>query len=56
MDEHWLDNVLKLLSPKLKANHVALLQKLSQEMRDDYLMSVKKAIGKLHSSIVPSNS
>ncbi|KAJ3105677.1 Dynein heavy chain 7, axonemal [Phlyctochytrium planicorne] len=44
MEESWLENVLKLLSEKLKTHHQETLSMLSGEMRDDYHMSVKKAI------------
>ncbi|KAI8853125.1 dynein heavy chain and region D6 of dynein motor-domain-containing protein [Chytridium lagenaria] len=44
MEDEWLDNVLKLLSEKLKVHHQITLDSLSSEMRDDYHMSVKKAI------------
>ncbi|KAJ3286989.1 Dynein heavy chain 7, axonemal [Borealophlyctis nickersoniae] len=44
MEDEWLYNVLKLLSGKLKNQHQATLHMLSGEMREDYHMSVKKAI------------
>ncbi|KAJ3217583.1 Dynein heavy chain 7, axonemal [Dinochytrium kinnereticum] len=44
MEDEWLDNVLKLLSERLKTYHQTTLASLSSEMRDDYHMSVKKAI------------
>ncbi|KAJ3193186.1 Dynein heavy chain 7, axonemal [Irineochytrium annulatum] len=44
MENEWLENVLNLLSEPLKTNHQHTLSTLSSEMRDDYHMSVKKAI------------
>ena len=45
MENQWLYNVLKLLPKGLKNRHQESLGVLSGEMRDDYHMSVKKAIG-----------
>ncbi|BFZ21958.1 hypothetical protein BsWGS_24997 [Bradybaena similaris] len=44
MEDAWLQNVLKLISAKLKEGHQDTIDNLSDEMRDDYLLSVKKAI------------
>ncbi|TPX68902.1 hypothetical protein SpCBS45565_g02819 [Spizellomyces sp. 'palustris'] len=44
MEDEWLANVLKLLPQSLKVWHQNTLQALSGEMREDYHMSVKKAI------------
>ncbi|KAI8615245.1 dynein heavy chain and region D6 of dynein motor-domain-containing protein [Chytriomyces sp. MP71] len=44
MEDEWLSNVLGLLSESLKSNHKVAVISLSNEMRDDYHMSVKKAI------------
>ncbi|KAJ3073863.1 Dynein heavy chain 7, axonemal [Podochytrium sp. JEL0797] len=44
MEDEWLSNVLGLLSDNLKSNHKVTVGSLSNEMRDDYHMSVKKAI------------
>ncbi|KAJ3108807.1 Dynein heavy chain 7, axonemal [Phlyctochytrium bullatum] len=44
MEEVWLQNVLNLLSSELKLRHETTVQMLSSEMKDDYHMSVKKAI------------
>ncbi|TPX70976.1 hypothetical protein CcCBS67573_g06369 [Chytriomyces confervae] len=44
MEDEWLSNVLSLLSENLKSNHKITVFSLSNEMRDDYHMSVKKAI------------
>jgi hypothetical protein len=46
MNESWLDNVLRLLPLRLKGNQTTL-GTLATEMRDDYTLSVKKAIGTL---------
>lgn len=46
MKNEWLGNVLKLLPASLKAKHENTLNMLDGEMREDYHMSVKKAIGK----------
>lgn len=44
MEDKWLYNVKKLLPNRLKVSHQAVLSALSNEMREDYHMSVKKAI------------
>jgi dynein heavy chain len=44
MKQEWLTNVLRLLPHNLKHNHKETLDVLSSEMREDYHMSVKKAI------------
>jgi dynein heavy chain len=44
MEESWLHNVLKLI-PEVLKRHTSSIEFLSSEMRDDYHMSVKKAIG-----------
>nr|KAJ3423148.1 Dynein heavy chain 7, axonemal [Polyrhizophydium stewartii] len=43
MEEKWLSNVLRLIPAKLKTLQLSV-QQLSAEMREDYHMSVKKAI------------
>ena len=47
MEDSWLDNVLHLVSEELKKGHNETIDNLSDEMREDYLLSVKKAIGTL---------
>nr|XP_032821318.1 dynein heavy chain 7, axonemal isoform X2 [Petromyzon marinus] len=46
MEEEWLQHVLALVPQTLRSHpsHLATIHGLSQEMRDDYLVSVKKAI------------
>lgn len=44
MEHDWLKNVLKLIPVGLKRKHQETLDVLSSEMREDYHMSVKKAI------------
>ncbi|KAI8819310.1 dynein heavy chain and region D6 of dynein motor-domain-containing protein [Fimicolochytrium jonesii] len=44
MEDQWLENVLRLLPDELKVFHQMTLDTLSAEMREDYHMSVKKAI------------
>ncbi|KAJ1556901.1 hypothetical protein HK096_010209, partial [Nowakowskiella sp. JEL0078] len=44
MEEKWLENVLGLLPKTLRKKHRPTIQTLSAEMREDYHMSVKKAI------------
>lgn len=45
MEDMWLDNVLQMVPKRLK--HLGeSIEGLSDEMREDYLLSVKKAIGK----------
>ncbi|KAL3855114.1 hypothetical protein ACJMK2_014343, partial [Sinanodonta woodiana] len=44
MEDSWLENVLALVSERLKDGHLETIDNLSDEMREDYLLSVKKAI------------
>ena len=44
MEDSWLKSVLDLVPDRLKFFKRSL-DKLSEEMREDYLLSVKKAIG-----------
>ena len=44
MEDKWLNNVKRMLPDKLKLSHQLVLASLSNEMREDYHMSVKKAI------------
>lgn len=50
MKNEWLSNVLKLLPHELRQKQKAKLALLSNEMKEDYHMSVKKAIGIVLSS------
>merc|ERR1712048_1441038 len=43
LEDHWLGNMFSLVDNSLK-HHEALVEDLSNEVRDDYLLSVKKAI------------
>lgn len=44
MEDSWLENVLRLV-PNNLLRLSRTVQLLSDEMKDDYLLSVKKAIG-----------
>lgn len=44
MDRSWLDHILALLDSRLKARGPQLIDSLSQDIREDYLLSVKKSI------------
>ena len=46
METAWLVNVLQMVPSRLKKLE-ASIESLSDEMREDYLLSVKKAIGTL---------
>jgi len=44
LDRSWIGRVLDLLAPRLRQDKDELITCLVDEMRDDYLLSVKKAI------------
>ena len=54
MEDSWLENVLSLISVELKDGHTDTIDNLSDEMREDYLLSVKKAIGRLIDKVFSS--
>ena len=46
LEGEWLEHVLDKISPALKAYCPPSVERLSEEMREDYLLGVKKSIGK----------
>jgi len=50
MEDSWLENVLALVPEQLKSLS-GTIEAVSDEIREDYLLSIKKAIGTVRSFI-----
>jgi len=44
LDRSWIERILALIAPRLRQHQDELIGCLKEEMREDYLLSVKKAI------------
>ena len=44
MEESWVDNILARVSDSLKVDREAIIEGLCDEVSEEYLLSVKKAI------------
>jgi hypothetical protein len=53
LDEHRINDTLSRLPSELRQNWDPLVHTLTDEMKEDYLLSVKKAIGKTNEGSNP---
>ena len=51
LDEHRINDTLSRLPTELRQSWEPLVNSLTEEMKEDYLLSVKKAIGKDEKSL-----